>query len=157
MDRRFRRGAAVGVVAGIAAAVATAGIASVGAAGLPTGGSAVTKPYPEKVTICHRTGSKKHPFVTIRVSQNALKGHLKHGDSLGPCGPNSVFTLCHKSKRGEAKTMKVKGAKKAAKLLRKGDKLGKCKSKGKSEDKGKKGKEKQKGQEKKKGGGPKKP
>jgi hypothetical protein len=153
MDRRFRRGAAVGVVAGIAAAVATAGIASVGAAGLPTGGSAVTKPYPEKVTICHRTGSKKHPFVTIRVSQNALKGHLKHGDSRGACGANSVFTVCHKTKRGEAKSMKVKGSKKAAKLLRKGDKLGKCKSKGKGKDKGK---EKQKGHGKKKGG-PKKP
>jgi hypothetical protein len=155
MNRRFRRGGAVGVVAGIAAAVATAGIASVGAAGLPTGGSAVTKPYPEKVTICHRTGSKKKPFVTIRVSQNALKAHLKHGDSRGACGPNSVFTVCHKTKHAKAQTMKVKGAKKAAKLLRKGDKLGKCKSTGKSEDKGK-GKEKQKGHDKKKGG-PKKP
>ena len=150
MNRRFR-GAAVGVVAAVAAAVATAGI---GAAGLPTGGSAVTKPYPEKVTICHRTGSKKNPFVTIRVSQNALKAHLKHGDSVGACGPNSVFTVCHKTKGGQAKTTKVKGAKKAAKLLRKGDKLGKCKSKGTSE-KGK-AKEKQKGHGKKKGG-PKKP
>lgn len=149
MNRRWR-GAAVGVVAGIAAAVATAGI---GAAGVPTGGSAVTKPYPEKVTICHRTGSKKHPFVTIRVSQNALKAHLKHGDSVGACGANSVFTVCHKTKGGQAKTMKVKGAKKAAKLLRKGDKLGKCKSTGKGKDKGK---EKQKGHGKKKGG-PKKP
>jgi hypothetical protein len=159
MKGRFRRRAAVGVVAGIAAAVATAGIASVGAAGLPTGGSAVAKQYPEKVTICHRTGSKKNPFVTIRVSQNALKAHLKHGDARGACGPNSVFTMCHKTKGGKQQTFKVKGARKAKGHLKKGDKLGKCKSKGKPEKtKGKqKGKEKNKGHGKKKGGGPKKP
>lgn len=38
-----------------------------------------------KVTICHHTRSKKNPFVTIRVSQRALKAHLRHGDTIGPC------------------------------------------------------------------------
>lgn len=33
-----------------------------------------------KVMLCHRTGSKKHPFVPIVVSRNAVKAHLKHGD-----------------------------------------------------------------------------
>ncbi len=33
-----------------------------------------------KVMLCHRTGSKKHPFVPIVVSRNAEKAHLKHGD-----------------------------------------------------------------------------
>ena len=33
-----------------------------------------------KVTICHRTGSTKNPFVIITVSCNALDAHLRHGD-----------------------------------------------------------------------------
>jgi hypothetical protein len=38
-----------------------------------------------KVTICHRTGSRKHPRVTITVSRRALPAHLRHGDTIGPC------------------------------------------------------------------------
>jgi uncharacterized membrane protein YgcG len=41
--------------------------------------------YQYKVTICHRTHSKKHPFHQISVSSNAVKAHLRHGDTLGPC------------------------------------------------------------------------
>jgi hypothetical protein len=103
----------------------------VGAAVSPAGTPAATDQYPKKVTICHHTHSKKNPFVTIRVSRNALKAHLRHGDTIGPCSA-AKFTLCVKGK-----TTKVKGEKKAEKLLRKAAKLGKCKSKGKSEQKGK--------------------
>jgi len=38
-----------------------------------------------KVVICHATGSKKNPFVTISVSQAAVETHLQHGDTLGLC------------------------------------------------------------------------
>ena len=39
-----------------------------------------------KVTICHKTHSRKgRRFVTIRVSQRAVRAHLRHGDRLGPC------------------------------------------------------------------------
>ena len=41
--------------------------------------------YQYKVTICHRTHSKKKPLHTIRVSSRAVPAHLKHGDTLGPC------------------------------------------------------------------------
>jgi len=127
-------------------------MASVGAAVSPAGTPAATDQYPKKVTICHHTHSKKNPFVTIRVSRNALKGHLKHGDTMGPCSA-AKFTLCVKGK-----TTKVKGEKKAEKLLRKEAKLGKCKTKqkGKSDEKqkGKSDENKQKGKSKKDHGKP---
>jgi hypothetical protein len=123
MARRLPR---VGVAGGVCA-LTFAALVSVGAAVSPSGTSAVSAQYPEKVTICHRTHSKKNPFVTIRVSQNALKAHLKHFDAIGPC-PTAKFTICDITKKGKAqKTVKVKGAKKAAKHLRNGDTLGKCK------------------------------
>jgi hypothetical protein len=149
MRDRLRRRVTLGVIAAATAGLAVAAIGSVGAAVLPAGAPASASVYKEKVTICHRTGSKKNPFVTIRVSKNALKAHLKHGDTLGACGPNSVFTMCTKVKNGKAKTVKVKGVKKAARALKKGSKLGKCSAKNKPE------KSKQKGKGKKKG--PKKP
>jgi hypothetical protein len=47
--------------------------------------------YGKKVTICHHTHSTKHPWVTITVSQSALKAHKQHGDDLsGPCPPTAA-------------------------------------------------------------------
>jgi hypothetical protein len=144
-QRRTRWGLRV-ILAGGVGALAFAALTSVGAAVSPSGTAGAAKQYnPKKVTICHHTHSKKNPFVTIRVSQNALKAHLKHGDTIGPCS-GATFTLCAKGK-----TTKVKGEKKAEKLLRKQAKLGKCKttSKGKSEKhKGKSDENKQKGKSK---------
>jgi hypothetical protein len=37
----------------------------------------------EKVTICHKAGSKNAH--TITISKSALQAHLNHGDTLGPC------------------------------------------------------------------------
>jgi hypothetical protein len=43
--------------------------------------------YGGKTTICHKTGSKKNPYVLITVSNNALPAHKAHGDTLpGPGG-----------------------------------------------------------------------
>ena len=137
MRERFRRGTTVGVVAGIVAAFAVAGLGSVGAAVSPASAPASASQYEKKVTICHRTGSKKNPFRTIRVSRNAVPAHLRHGDALGPCS-TAVFTMCHKTKAGKKHTVKVKGAKKTQRALKRGDKLGKCKPKKNSPQKGKK-------------------
>jgi hypothetical protein len=146
-QRRTRRGLRL-ILAGGVGALAFAALTSVGAAVSPSGTVAATAKYTEKVTICHRTHSKKNPFVTIRVSQNALKAHQRHGDTVGPCS-TATFTLCV-----QGKTKKVKGEKKAEKLLRKQQaKQGKCKSKkqgsdkqkGKSEQNKKKGKSKEHG------------
>ncbi len=37
-------------------------------------------PSGRRVTICHRTHSKQHPFVEITVDRDALAAHLRHGD-----------------------------------------------------------------------------
>ena len=57
----------------------------------PTTTTTVTVPS-KKVTICHRTGSKKKPYRKITVSKNALKAHLRHGDILAGAGacPSAV-------------------------------------------------------------------
>lgn len=52
-------------------------------AGTPS--AAAQYQYPEKVVICHHTHSAQNPFVTIRVSENALPAHLAHGDTIGAC------------------------------------------------------------------------
>lgn len=38
-----------------------------------------------QVVMCHVTGSKKHPEVTISVAPAAVDAHLAHGDGLGAC------------------------------------------------------------------------
>ena len=151
MRERFRRGTTVGVVAGVAAAFAVAGIGSVGAAVSPASQPASADQYERKVTICHRTGSKKNPFRTIRVSRSAVKAHLRHGDALGPCS-TARFTVCHqvkakKGKKAKKQTMRVKGARKTQRHLKHGDKLGKCKAQKGNANKGKQ-KGKQKGKKK---------
>ncbi|MGI8600625.1 MAG: hypothetical protein ACR2KB_15335 [Chitinophagaceae bacterium] len=39
----------------------------------------------DKVTICHKVNNDVEPAVTIRVSNNALKAHMNHGDVMGDC------------------------------------------------------------------------
>jgi hypothetical protein len=48
----------------------------------------------EKVTICHKINRNDEPPVTLRVSANALKAHLGHGDAEGDCPAvtNNVFS-----------------------------------------------------------------
>ncbi|MHA7734040.1 choice-of-anchor C family protein [Nitrosopumilus sp. S6] len=43
----------------------------------------ITEPEDGKVTICHKPGTPAEK--TKEVPEAALKGHLKHGDTLGPC------------------------------------------------------------------------
>jgi hypothetical protein len=38
-----------------------------------------------KVTVCHKFNRANDPAVTIRVSSNALKAHMAHGDVMGDC------------------------------------------------------------------------
>jgi hypothetical protein len=39
----------------------------------------------DKAQICHRTASKKNPWLQLDVSQSAVQAHLDHGDFIGDC------------------------------------------------------------------------
>jgi hypothetical protein len=126
-----RRAIRVGLAVS-ATAVGFALAASIGGAVSPAGPQASSHQYQygKKVTICHRTGSKKHPFVTIRVAPSAVPAHLRHGDRLGPCE-----RVCHKAHRGK-KSFEARGIHVSGRHHGHGEKLGRCKSRhGKSRSK----------------------
>jgi hypothetical protein len=51
--------------------------------------------YQYKVRICHHTGSKKHPWHLIWISNRAFAAHLlRHHDQMPPC-PTVVITPRH--------------------------------------------------------------
>ena len=74
-------GAAIALVATAFVALAYAG----GVGGTVSNGPASADQYGERVTICHRTGSRRNPFRTITVAQSAVRAHLRHGDTTGAC------------------------------------------------------------------------
>ncbi len=87
-DRRRTR-----VVAGtsvIAIALAAGGVL-VGV-GFAKGSVTAAQSQYGKVAICHRTPSKKHPFVTITISPSAVPAHLRHGDVAGACTTTTTST-----------------------------------------------------------------
>jgi hypothetical protein len=65
-----------------------------------TGAAATTSSH--KVTICHHTGSMKHPFHPITVDEHALPAHTGHGDTVGRC-PATTASSAPAAKHGKAK------------------------------------------------------
>ena len=56
--------------------------------------------YQYKVTICHRTHSKKHPWHLIRISNRAVAAHLRHHDVMPPC-PTTLTVAKKHGKSGQ--------------------------------------------------------
>ena len=83
-NRKPRLLAAAFLAATIAAGVAGLAYAA-GSHGSPSAAQYQYGGHGGKVTICHHTHSKKHPWVTIRIPSSAWKAHKRHGDLLGPC------------------------------------------------------------------------
>ena len=65
--------------------------------------------YQYKVTVCHHTGSKNHPWHTIRISNRAVAAHLRHGDFVvtltAPCPPKpGQVTTVSPTKHGHSES-----------------------------------------------------
>jgi hypothetical protein len=67
----------------VAVALAAAGV--LGGVGFAKSSPTAAQYQYGKVTICHKTRSKKNPSVTITISQSALPAHLRRGDTVGAC------------------------------------------------------------------------
>src|SRR5437763_15954384 len=103
------------LLTGVATLVTGAALASAALAGMRALdlGPAAASQYPKKVTVCHRTHSKKHPWVKIRISRHALKAHLRHGDFMvdetHPCPPATAASA-KKKHPGRGKGTRPKNA-----------------------------------------------
>jgi len=98
------------VLASVATLVTGAALASAAFAGmraLDLGPGAASQYPGKKVTVCHKTHSKKHPWVKIRISRHALKAHLRHGDFVvddqNPCPPVPAPTAKSHKHHGKGK------------------------------------------------------
>src|SRR4029450_11904998 len=107
---RWRRSTLIGATA----ALVVGALASIATAVSPSGVPASASQYAKKVTICHHTHSKKHPFVTITVSRNALPAHLRHNDTLGPCPVSAKATKAASHTKRAKHAKKTKKAKRSA-------------------------------------------
>ena len=97
--RRYTSAVAVTALL-LAGGFAAASIASGGGLNL-LATTGTTSTVPQKQTICHRTRSKKKPWVTITVSSSAVPAHLKHGDTLGACTQAQLTAGAKKSTKGK--------------------------------------------------------
>jgi len=102
VNRHFdnaRRRTVLGIAVVMIAIVAAVSLAGLGfaAGNAPTAAKTPAraqyggpKPKPKKLVICHHTGSKKHPLVTIVISAKVWKKYAKKHDTLGRCTAKQI-------------------------------------------------------------------
>ena len=81
----MRFGKRSGAIAALVTGATLVPLVAFGGVGLAAQNAPSAAQYQYKVTVCHYTHSKKHPWVTIRIASSAWKAHKSHGDLLGPC------------------------------------------------------------------------
>ncbi len=125
------RGTRHGMRGMFAAALATltvVALAALGGIGYAASGGGSTfaaeYQYGKKVTICHKGK-------TISVSVNALKGHTRHGDTLGTCAAAKAKAAKIKAQKAKAKAKAAKAKAQKAKA-----KAQEAKARGKSDERG---------------------
>jgi hypothetical protein len=99
LNRKF-----VGAIAASATLLVPLGV--FGGPALAGGSSAASAQYQYRVTVCHLTGSKKHPYRTIKVAPKAVNAATKHGGHLGAC----TGTETRKAKKSSASTNAQNGS-----------------------------------------------
>jgi hypothetical protein len=112
--------------AAVGARMASAGTSTPAVKSAPAGENA----YPRRITVCHRSGRrlKRSRYRTIRIPPRSRRGHLRHGDGVGPCS-RARFTICHRFRRAgkvRRRTMTVRGWKTHRRHMRHGDKIRAC-------------------------------
>ena len=104
-DRRFQSKRSRTILGLAVVGVSLAASASLAGIGFARTSSTSAEQYQYgKVTICHHTGSKKHPYHTITISHNGLKAHLKHGDALGACPTTAPPQNGHDKGKGKGES-----------------------------------------------------
>jgi hypothetical protein len=66
-----------------------------GGSALALSGHSGAAQYQYKVTICHHTGSTKHPWHLITISNRAVPAHLRHHDQMPPCPTTATVAHNH--------------------------------------------------------------
>ncbi len=81
----------------VAGAVAVTGLLLIplGVFGGSAFGHSAAAQYQYRVTICHHTGSKKHPWHLITISNKAVPAHLRHHDQMPPCPTTATVAKHH--------------------------------------------------------------
>ena len=96
-----------GLTAAVVSAAVLVPLGVLGGPALAGSSKSSAAQYQYKVSVCHKTKSKKHPWRQIRISSAAWKAHAKHGDFLvtpeAPCPPAAPSATSSKSSTATSK------------------------------------------------------
>ena len=83
----MRFGKRSGAIAAVVTGATLVPLVAFGGVGLAAKNAPSAAQYQYKVTVCHYTHSKKHPWVIINISKSALPAHVtRHGDVVVATG-----------------------------------------------------------------------
>jgi hypothetical protein len=82
----MRFGKRSGAIAALVTGATLVPLVAFGGVGLAAQNAPSAAQYQYKVTVCHYTHSKTHPWVIINISKSALPAHLRKGDVVVATG-----------------------------------------------------------------------